>query len=81
VVTIILFPPHAFGGAAELFDGAAGEKANGPVERVHDEILAGLDAKFFADGFGDDDLEFGRNADAGSLHEMKPPEVPSIDIS
>jgi hypothetical protein len=81
VVTIVLFPPHAFGGASELFDGAAGEKANGSVERVHDEILAGLDVKFFANGFGYDDLEFGRNADAGSLHEMKPPEVPSMETS
>jgi hypothetical protein len=81
VVTIVLLPSHAFGGAAEFFDGAAREKANGSVERVHDEILAWLDVKFFADGFGDDDLEFGRNADAASLHVVKPPEVPSMDTS
>jgi hypothetical protein len=69
VVTIILFPSHSFGGTAELFDGAARKNPDGAFERIHDEILAGLDVQLFADGFGDDDLEFGRNANTGSLHE------------
>jgi hypothetical protein len=69
VVTIILFPSHSFGGAAKLFDGAARKNPDGAFERVHDEILAGLDVQLFANGFGDDDLEFGRNANTGSLHE------------
>jgi hypothetical protein len=29
--------------------------------------------QLFANGFGDDDLEFGRNADTGSLHGWEPP--------
>jgi hypothetical protein len=67
VVTIILFPSHAFGGAAEFFYGAARKNPDGAFERIHDEILAGLDVQLFANGFGDYDLEFGRNADTGSL--------------
>jgi hypothetical protein len=70
VVTIILFPSHAFGRATEFFDGAARKNPDGAFERIHDEVLAGFDVKLFANGFGDNDLEFGRNANAGSLHRF-----------
>jgi len=73
VLTIILFPSHSFGGAPELFDRAARKNPDGALGRKHDEVLAGLDVQLFANGFGDDDLEFGRNADTGSLHGWEPP--------
>jgi hypothetical protein len=81
VVTIILFPSHSFGGTAELFDRAARKNPNGALGRKHDEVLAGLDVQLFANGFGDDDLEFGRNADTGSLHGWEPPSAESIATS
>jgi hypothetical protein len=81
VVTIFVFPSEALGDAAKLLDRAAGNEAQGAVERIHEELLSRLDLEFFAESFGDHDLKFGRDANLGFLDWMKPPSMVSIGTS
>src|SRR6266853_5302709 len=58
-VPVVIFPFHAFGDTAKLFDRTWFAEANRPVQDINDQLLARPELKLLAHTFGNDHLEFG----------------------
>src|SRR5208337_1613253 len=63
VITVFVLPLHALGDAAKFLDGAGALEADGAVQDVDLEFLAGLQLQGLSNRFGNDNLKLGRNFD------------------
>jgi hypothetical protein len=63
VVTVLVLPFQSLGDAAEFFDGTRTAEVDRPVDGIDVKLLTRLKLEGFANLFGDDDLELGRDFD------------------